>query len=292
MALLNNSDQIYLGSKKVDEVYLGDTMVFPNAYVYVYQTETQEIIDRAISEGFTLPIEAVLKAIDRRIIALKAEGTYWNTRDSFQLYRLGNPALQNFSRIDWKNPNGDLATDHGGGTYTVDGVKGNGVNGYRNSKFIPSLATHMTIDSIGITHILMGDYSLNNTNQMGVEQTLPTRGLYIIANYGDALIIRSNDGSTNIREIESSKLKSYGRAFNDKYIIQNTRESEVVPFVAPLISLPYYLNAYNRRNGTAASFSDGTLGLSAFGSAVSEAQHAFLKSTLNTFFTEIGIPAI
>ena len=40
------------------------------------------------------------------------------------------PDLKNFSRINWKKPESDLATIHGGCIYTAQGWEGNGIDGY------------------------------------------------------------------------------------------------------------------------------------------------------------------
>jgi hypothetical protein len=71
--------------------------------------ETQAIVNRAILEGFTLPDQFKLNCIDRLIREMKLSG-YWAKRDLILNYAYNDDAVENFTRINWKNPNGNLST--------------------------------------------------------------------------------------------------------------------------------------------------------------------------------------
>jgi hypothetical protein len=72
--------------------------------------ETQAIVNRAILEGFTLPDQFKLNCIDRLIREMKLSG-YWQKRDLILNYAYNDDAVEDFTRINWKDPSGVL-TDH------------------------------------------------------------------------------------------------------------------------------------------------------------------------------------
>lgn len=75
-----------------------------------YLPETQAIIDRAVLEGFTLPSPATLSYINTLIAVMKADG-YWSKRDLILNFAYNDLNCRDFSRINWKNPSGNLATE-------------------------------------------------------------------------------------------------------------------------------------------------------------------------------------
>lgn len=75
-----------------------------------YLPETQAIIDRAVLEGFTLPSETTLAYINTLIYVMKADG-YWAKRDLILNFAYNDLNCRDFSRINWKNPSGALATE-------------------------------------------------------------------------------------------------------------------------------------------------------------------------------------
>lgn len=77
-----------------------------------YLPETKAIIDRAVSEGFTLPSTPTLEYINTLIYSMKADG-YWSKRDLILNFAYNDLNCQDFSRINWKNPTGALMTRTG-----------------------------------------------------------------------------------------------------------------------------------------------------------------------------------
>jgi hypothetical protein len=71
--------------------------------------ETQAIVNRAILEGFTLPDQFKLNCIDRLIREMKLSG-YWQKRDLILNYAYNDDNVEDFTRINWKNPTGALST--------------------------------------------------------------------------------------------------------------------------------------------------------------------------------------
>jgi hypothetical protein len=72
-----------------------------------YSPELKAIINRAKTEGFTLPSKPTLQATDVLIQQMIADG-YWQKRDSFFNFAYNQQNLINFTRINWINPTGSL----------------------------------------------------------------------------------------------------------------------------------------------------------------------------------------
>jgi hypothetical protein len=73
-----------------------------------YSPELKAIINRANSEGFTLPSKPTLQAADVLIQQMIADG-YWQKRDLILNYAYNDDDVENFTRINWKNPTGTLS---------------------------------------------------------------------------------------------------------------------------------------------------------------------------------------
>jgi len=74
-----------------------------------YSPELKAIINRANLEGFTLPSKPTLQATDILIQQMITDG-YWVKRDLILNYAYNDDTLEDFTRINWKNPNGNLST--------------------------------------------------------------------------------------------------------------------------------------------------------------------------------------
>jgi hypothetical protein len=94
---------------------------------FVYDTDMQAVIDKAIAESFSLPPKNVLRAMNTKLIQMKADGI-WAKLDVYFNFATGSTSFANFSRICWKRR--VLGTYHGGIATTVNGVEGDGVDGY------------------------------------------------------------------------------------------------------------------------------------------------------------------
>jgi hypothetical protein len=73
-----------------------------------FSPELKAVINRANTEGFTLPSKPTLQATDILIQQMIADG-YWQKRDLILNYAYNNDAVENFTRINWKNPTGALS---------------------------------------------------------------------------------------------------------------------------------------------------------------------------------------
>lgn len=260
--------------------------------VYSYQ----DVIDRAILEGFTLPPLNIRIAHQNLFDALITEGTFWNSRDTFKLYTSNDASLADFSKIDWKIPYGHLDIIYGGETYTINGVKGNGVDSYRDTGFKPSTANHLTMNSQGITHIFFDDYSINNQGLIGIEGFNPSRrfGIAVNVNGGNTRVPFLHDQIINHMPRQTGdRMVSFGRDGDIKFQFDGNYSTVVSTAIPPLLTVNYYINAAIHTSlNTAGRYVNGTCGMFAAGSLITQTQDTFLRSAINSYLTEIGLPTI
>ena len=185
--------QTTLNREKIDSLF---SYPYYNAGYSPTNYELQDIINRAYTEGFTIPSTTILQHCDTLITEMKNDGV-WDLTDLFLNFAYNDISLSGFSRINWKNPNGkytpvSIATVFGGMTYRVDGFKGDGVNGY-----ISTLPTTSTV-------IIPYNYTLNNAGRfMVISEDVATGELYD-GQGGTNNRITSNPSSTSVTRINST----------------------------------------------------------------------------------------
>lgn len=126
---------------------------------YIFQPEIQGIIDRATLEAFAIPSQTTLKALDFFVKVMK-EFELWDGFDQLFNFAYNDDLLSDFSRINLRHPADDLMTIYGGITYSEDGFKGNGVDGYLMPHFIPMTnSVNYTMNNAGRGAYIFDDYS-------------------------------------------------------------------------------------------------------------------------------------
>lgn len=93
---------------------------------YRFESEVLRILSRAKYDGFTLPDWRTKVAMNILIKQMKADG-FWQKPDSILNLAYNNPALANFSMINWKNPWSitnlvNYSADWSNAGWTVSGV--------------------------------------------------------------------------------------------------------------------------------------------------------------------------
>jgi hypothetical protein len=207
---------------------------------------------------------------------------YGNTATTYQA--TPTTLLQNFSRIDWKNPaTSPLITINGTMTYIETGFSLDGTTGYLDTGFIPSThAVNYTLNNAGRTAMLYatggggstidGNSSNNNamfstaTSNHKINATLAlTGGNVSLGGAGMGGIYR--DSNTVIRIIKRLT-ETTGR----------TQTADVMPTVAQWIG----------RNST--GYGLHTFAFYAIGSSLTLAQATSLRDNYNTFLVNLGLP--
>ncbi len=155
--------------------------------------ELQAILDRADLEGFTKPSSLVQSEMNTLILAKKASGI-WDKGDVFFNFAYNDATLQDFSRIDWKNPTGTLGALFGGISYGIQGFVGDGVNGKFDTGFTPSTdGVNYTLDDAS-RFMVLGTLQGSGGGSIDFNST----GFSNTMQFGDTVAHRINQSSGNL----------------------------------------------------------------------------------------------
>ncbi len=101
-----------------------------------FTSEYQAILDEATALGYTLPSAGQQAKQNQLIIDLKTAGV-WDKLDVFYVY--ANDSGQNFSTLNWKNPNVFQGSLINSPTFTTNqGFAGNGTTSYISHNYNPA----------------------------------------------------------------------------------------------------------------------------------------------------------
>jgi len=271
------------------------TTVYFEGYEDYYNLETRAIIERALSLNFYTPKQSTLKAFSNYIDDQKANGTWFSGSDIQNEFTFNDINCADFSRINFKNPAGVLLEIVGGMTYTLNGWKGNGVDGYIKTGYVPSASgNQMTLSSIGIVHGLFNDFTVSAGELMGIESAAPRIRIGTFPNHGSGNIFFSNDISSAIigTKKETNRIVAFGRDGSTKYInINGVHASQNVASLSPFIAGEYFISATNV-NGSSNFFCNGTNTHFRSGAKITQAMAAQNKIDRNKYLTAIGLTPI
>lgn len=197
--------------------------------------------------------------------------------------------MHEFSKINWKKPEGNLAVIHGGCTYTAQGWEGNGVDGYIDTLFNPS-------------HINTNKYQLNDASISLVvhkEYIIPGRsnltGLTINSNNwignADNLSHRINTGyypDTSV-DFSGTGLKSMNRynEFDCSFINRdNLQEREVES------NINYGWDDTQKLLRRLDSYGDAGICCFFTGKALSYTETQTFRTLYNNYLGKINLPQI
>ena len=261
----------------------------------VYKTvdpATQAVVDRIALEGWTTFNSNQLNAVNNFIIGLKATAI-WAKARTIRLKRYNDITLENASRVNIKNPTSDVATFHGGFTYTVNGMKYNGIDSYTNEKINPVTAG-LAINNFTFAHQFNDDFTVSGNALCGIAGTVPTRRIATFPKSGAGpgtvgSNVQSNDLTNSlVLGNQGIRLQSYGRNATKKTNqIGSVYEEFAVDALGTLLNYDYYTGALNDRN-TAKFFCDGTDSFFYGGEWLSESEVNTLRNLLNIFYTSTG----
>lgn len=255
-----------------------------NAGYTPINNELQQIINRANYEGFTLPSNSILSYCDTLITEMKNDGV-WSVGDVYFNFAYNDINLSDFARINWKNPYGGLgiATLNGTVTYQVDGFKGNGVDGYINTRFNPfSGGFNYTLNNAGRFLIVsqqntgvlfQGDGIITNSNN---RMTLFGGNAYII-NAGNSGI-STNAGGTG--------LKGIMRYASNNILAINTSVTTTGSTASTSLA-----NSNQLILNSSGNCGDACISNYYMGASLTNTQVQNFRTYYNTFLTNVGLTA-
>lgn len=265
-----------------------------NLYLYPYyntginlSNDLQAIVNRAKAEGFTLPTNTQLAYMETLISDMKSSGV-WASTDCFLNYAWNDINLENFSRICWKNPNGQLSIFNGGYTYKTVGFAGNGANAFVNTMFNPGLATF--------------NYTLNNAGRMIIISEagviLPGTKVYDSAGGGTGNVMRS--GNLTSQYINSGNVLNAAFNYGGTGIKSIQRDSSTVVRLQDgntLGARTQTSTAFSAGNqyllsGVGGLYGDSTVSCYYIGGSINDTNITNFRTSYNTFLSNLGLTPI
>jgi len=249
-----------------------------------YSPELKAVIARATLEGFTLPSASTLNFCNTLLNSMISSG-YWAKRDLILNFAYNDTACENFSRINWKNPTGNLALKVNSPLYQVGGWKGTGSTAdYINTQYnLLSSSVQYTLNNASREAILthagtvtsMIDGSASGFGEVMRAGNFSTQRINCTNNTLNAAVNLEGLGYTAINRTSSTNVELFKKA------VQFSRTQTSTSLV----------NASQRiLNGL---FLAGTVcvGYYSIGSEV-VAEGQLLRTAYNTYLTNIGLSAI
>ena len=249
----------------------------------VYDADYQAVLDYATTNAIAHP-DAAQKTIDNQLILDLKANSLWAKADVFINY--GGTATTSFRRICWKRL---LQVDlFGGLTWSLDGIEGNGTNGYVDLKFNPSVnGVNYAFNNAGIA-------ANCKKNVLGTtSKPKTTVGAYYGVDAGYTLISSgiAAEGNVQYYNINGAIANSFTSVahlgLNGLYQPNSTQVIGIGSTsltiskagISPLINLSFYMLARNT-SGTASLFSDERIKQLYLGASLSETEHNALESIL------------
>ena len=235
---------------------------------------------------------------NKEYIGNNSDGVYiWGIQfDSGSEAKPFIPDLKNFSRINWKKPESDLATVHGGCTYTAQGWEGNGIDGIMRLNNPNPSNSKFKLNNAGLGGV---QYKLSSIQSNSVSKTLAHELNYDLVSIHEQGIIRNrlNQGMTNLRENNSSVgLGELGfKYFRDNtplyrdYICKTEKFTANIDNDIPTID-NFEMTHFSRVHYDAYS----NLGISCYlqGAALNDSEIETFRTLYNNYLEKINLPQI
>lgn len=278
--------------KTVDDV--GNKSAFSNEVTQstssgvVYDTDFQSFLDYAILQGYYIPSSTILDEANAQVIRDKANG-YWGANVTYRIWAWNDTGCDDLSLICLKTL--VEATVHGGMTYTVNGWKGNGTDGYIDLNFTPT--THGA-----------GIYTATNASRSYVMYDSGVVEYARISGHTSDLLdlafVADSIASQRINLVTSSVTPRYnvsGTGFQcvnrtsntvTNFIKQSTQTSHTNNKGTASLSAQSYLVF----GGLSSYYGDVGLSSFALGRALTYAETQDYRTDFNTYLVAIGLSAI
>jgi len=231
-------------------------------------------------------------AVCEHFISLKNDGL-WNKGGSDAYYLpIGNTATQR--KFNVYNPTDSDAAFrlvfNGGNTFTNFAIKGNGVNGYLDTFWVPSVNASSSVAAFGVdieddvaptgsSKIILGTFTNTNATRFWVNQGLTTGNIQISSTAVTTF--------TGVRNGLFFSRRTSG-SFNESYR-ETTSLGTLTSSFSPPPPLSVYLNALNNGGSPAFYSTNGFRMALLSGGSYSDSDYLNFRTHYNTFKTALGI---
>lgn len=299
MLKLNGNISLALGSAVSKKAYLGNTLVYDKTAPIVLEPEMQATLDRIALNGWNAYPELQKAAVNNWLKRTKLNGNVFNSRTHIYLRGLGTTtdSLMQASKINIKNPNGNLAIVSGGVTLTPNGYLYNGVNGYCDNQFNP-VAEGIAVGNIGEFYDIMDDFTVSAIVAFGASAfiggNISTVFYPNINSFGTVtnrkMNINDSVAGLELQTSNGNKSCYMGRVGNTRvFQINSDIATSITPPASTVLNLKLYSGGVNRNN-TPQQFCNGTERIAMFGGAMTESEVNQQRIINNQYYAELGLP--
>ena len=256
---------------------------FYSIYYVATNSEYQDVLDYADSQGYQRPSYAQQALQDALVGDLKDAGV-WSNLDLFYVFATDGDS--DFASINWKDPNNYEITEVNSPTFTSNqGFEGDGNSSYLNTNFVAST------DSVKYTDAdaSFGIYANQAPSASNAFLTATRSGSDVNANYLRVSLSSINSNNTGNRDnfVTFYNFMQVQLISGTQYLYGNGNEITSKTFVGtpsvPTTSI--YILAFNN-NGTAQSFADSTIRSFYAGSSLLS-ESSDLNTALTTYYNAL-----
>lgn len=240
------------------------------------EVEYQKVLDLATSLGITLP-SASQQVEDLQLLESYIGTGVWDKDDVF--FKFKGTASSEFKLLDWKRL--IKADNYGSLVWSVDGVKGNGSNGYINPKAPLNTLSHFSQNNASFSYVTFNVGTSGAKAIMGLNVGSGIATQLIVPNNGTAYASLNSDGQTTT----ASNFSYLGLTSINRMDAVTTRiiaasEISIVKSSLPSNAYTPYILARNRVDTSGVDlFSDAGLSYVRFGASIAD-EHSSLKLVL------------
>lgn len=274
--------KVYRGENEVKKIYLGEKLVYSSGIIF--DPDAKLYIDALIANGFNN--QTINIAWNTAVVKMKADGV-WDKIKVLYPYR---GALAATTAINAKNPAAFNQDWFGGVTHNAIGVKGNAINAYGATGFIPSV--EFSSSNIGITtYVYSNDETLDNRVLFGnLSSPGANTNIFhlLILSGGSSTRLLSN-GFFNSNVIDASEL-THLRIGNNVYKIKDGVSSLLTSSstAGSPLSTEFYTLAGNLA-GSAMNFSESPIAYEAVTEGFTLTDATNFYNAMRQFLTDIGL---
>lgn len=179
---------------------------------------------------------------------------------------------------------------NGGWTFDDIGFNGNGINGYAQTNYIPSVKGTSSAQYFGIYNNTASPSGGNNI--MGVFQPADTRRMWVNFGVSKNMMISNavidNYAANQVGYFHSRRSLASGPGANEGYINGTSIGTPLTSAYSPA-TVEFYLGAFNN-NGVAQLFAPQVISFAIFaGAAFSDATVKQINSRVQTYLTSLGV---
>lgn len=246
------------------------------------------ILDRATALGYTLPGINCQLLGNALVVDLKAAGV-WAKEDV--IYVKATTGDSSFATLNWKSPTTHQLTLVNSPTFTSkSGFNSDGSTSYLASTYNPAtFGGQRTLNSAGITHFTFGAPPSGFNSVLGGSSASNVDGAVVTGGSGTSVLSRLHNGTTSLPAGAALGVAGFQRIARPDSATLNlyTGDGVKVQRSVTSTSISNAVMHFLKRGPATFTRTEVTLGYSATGGAMSDAEVAAYRTALNAYMTQL-----